>query len=207
MKNPVIMIIIGIFCSSLLFGCSNAGFEEITSTASVDTADSAERYSSVRSINAEQVSALRADMSYKEIMKTLGDTTDFGRMQTRFYYVDNCGVLFLSFADENDVCNLSGEELLNTVINLDYHGKAFDSKTSKYGYVVGDEKFSFFICCENNIIEGYYLQISDRTKIKYADGGKAEESDLYNHNALITWDSIAESYPAQLSCTDIVIFG
>lgn len=206
-KLFIIMIIMSIFCSSLLFGCSGTGFEEITSTAVADTFDTAERYSSVRSISAEQVSSLKSDMTYKEIINTLGDTTDFGRMQTRFYYVDNCGVLILSFEDENDVCTLSGTELLDTVINLDYQGKEFDSTTTKYGYIISNKKSNFFICCENNIIEGYYLGVTESTEITYANGNKAEESDLCDHYALITWDWIAESYPAQLSCTNIVICG
>lgn len=199
------VFMVSTLCAVFFSGCSRAGFGEITSTAVVNTSDAAERYYSVEVVSKEQVSALGTGMTYNAITDALGSTSDFGYLQMRFYYVDNCGVLILSFEDEEDICPLSGEELLDTVVSLDYQGKRFDSENTKYGYIVDCMGNNFFVCCENEFIQGYILGITDSTKIRYADGAKATEDDLAGHYALVTWDWIAEVYPAELSCTNIVI--
>ena len=199
------VLIISALCAVLFSGCSGAGFGQITSEAVVDTTDTAERYYSVLTVSAEQVSSLSSGMTYSEITDALGSTTDFGNLRMRFYYVENCGVLILSFEDEDDVCSLSGAELLDTVVNLDYQGKKFDSENTKYGYIADYMGSNFFVCCENEIIEGYRLGIADSTRIKYADGAKATEDDLAGHYVLVTWDWVIETSPGKLSCTKIVI--
>lgn len=87
-----------------------------------------EIYASIRTYNmltytkkilSEDVLNIEKGMTYKEIIDLLGETKDIGTVDehTLMYVVDGTKLLYLKFSDEDDVCELSGKELLDTLVN------------------------------------------------------------------------------------------
>lgn len=191
--------------------CGETGNDEITSKMNVETTDNADSYDDddllgeVRTVSADKVSSLAAGMTYAEIKESLGNTASFGSQVLSCYYVDGRGILVLSYDDENDACTLSGEELLSTVVSLDYRGEEFDGSDKKYGYVTKIAGTCFLIYNENNRIDGSYLNPYDDAKLTDEKGKAIDEEDIVGHCVLAAYDSALEVYPSTLYCTEIVI--
>ncbi len=153
----------------------------------------------VADITSEQVKAIKANSTYKQIIDALPETGSGGYNRVRVYTVDQKQLLMLTFDNESDVCALSGDELLAKAKSLTYpNGK--QPKDTHFGFVVTDRLF--FQCDERE----FYSLITANAKITFSDGKSATEDDLKAGSALlVSSDYVLDSYPGQIHCTEIVI--
>lgn len=115
LNKKIIMTIISIFVILLLtFGFSikmvmdNSPYNNLISPNN-----------SIRNITSQQLKKINKGMTYKEIITKLGSTKQDGYgIYSASYLVDNKYFLHISFADINDICDKSGAELYEQMINF-----------------------------------------------------------------------------------------
>ena len=153
-------------------------------------------------ITSEQVRSLAPGLTYKKIVEMLGITSNFGYNGVQNYIVDEDKILVLKFASVNDVCHLSGEELLATAVAYKFSGGEVPN-----GAVYGIALSNNFIICPGGLSDCYYLSITDKTEIMFDNGQKATKEDIKEMNGVLAYfDVVAESYPPQANCLKIVIY-
>lgn len=69
-------------------------------------------------ITSAQIKSIKTGTSFKDIVMLLGNSKDVGSgLHVLQYAVDGDKIFYLSFADENEICNKSGDELLKTLVD------------------------------------------------------------------------------------------
>lgn len=72
----------------------------------------------VRHITSEKLIEIEAGSTYEQVIRTLGSTKDIGSgLYVAAYQVDDVYDLLISYADLEDICKKSGEEMLEELSN------------------------------------------------------------------------------------------
>jgi hypothetical protein len=160
---------------------------------------------STKKILSEDVLNIEKGMTYKEIIDLLGETKDIGTVDehTLMYVVDGTKLLYLKFSDEDDVCELSGKELLDTLVNAVQDQK--DKNTFKATVISKGKNHVFLSCPTYELFDSIYLMIDDKTEIVFEDGTKATVDDIEGEVIATFTGGIRESYPPQSNAKKIVI--
>lgn len=157
-------------------------------------------------ITSEQVEALKAGLSYGEIIDALGATKDVGDGEHMLQYlVDGSKLLVLTFVEESDICPYSGKELLSSLKRVETKN---NSELTFDAVVLDVSKGSIFVDCPAyDKFDSANVGVPDTAEIVFADGGKASFEDIAKGaEVVITYDGmIRESYPVQITATKIVI--
>lgn len=155
-------------------------------------------------ITSDQIRAIKAGMTYKEIIEQLGVTKDIGSgLHVLQYAVDGDKILYLSFANENDVCTKSGEELLQTLVK-DSQDNTDDNTFN--ATLVSRSNNSILVSCPNyKHFDTIYVFITENTVIEFADGRKASIDDINGKLRITITGGIRESYPPQGTAAKIII--
>lgn len=114
-NKKIIMTIISIFVILLLtFGFSIKMVMDNTPNNNLISPNN-----SIRNITSQQVKNINKGMTYKEIITKLGSTIQEGYgVICATYLVDNKDLLSICFGNINDICDKSGEELYEQMINF-----------------------------------------------------------------------------------------
>lgn len=159
---------------------------------------------STGNITSEQIKSIKSELTYKEIIKFLGDTKDVGSgLHVLQYSVDGDKILYLSFADENDICTKSGEELLETLEASPQNHK--DKNTFNATLTQRMDNSILVSCPTYDRFDVISLSISKDTIIEFEDGKKATIDDISYEMIVTIDDNIAESYPPQGTALKIII--
>jgi len=161
-------------------------------------------YTYTGKITSDQVRLIKAGMKYSEIVEILGDTKDIGSgVHVLQYVVDDNKILLLSFANINDICMKSGDELLANLKELDING---DSDNTFNCTLIKRTNNSILVNCPAyKHFDTAYVIITNDTEIVFADGGKATINDIKGELIVTTDGTIRESYPPQVTAVKIVI--
>jgi len=155
-------------------------------------------------ITSDQVRAIAAGTTYKAIIAALGATKDIGSgLHVLQYVVDGDRILYLSFADENDVCSKSGEELLASAIDTPQDN--LPKNTFHATLTQRDGNRILVSCPTYKDFDVISLDITTDTIIQFADGTKATVEDVKGNLTITIADQIRESYPPQGTALKIVI--
>lgn len=155
-------------------------------------------------ITSAQLRGIKAGLSYKEIVKSLGVTKDIGKDKHILQYaVDGDKVFYLSFADENDICAQSGENLLKTLEDAKQDNTDENTFNAKFNQRGGN---SILVDCPTyKDFDIIYVAITEDTVIEYANGNKASIDDIEGDLIITITGEIRESYPPQATAVKIVI--
>ncbi len=159
----------------------------------------------ITDIASSKLKIITRGMSYKSIIKLLGDTNDYGVVGLRVYSVDNKKLLVLRFDSLEQICEKSGEELLKTAVPLIMPGEVVKlvehKQNSKYGLLLTD---GLFFCFETQDCFSLWYNkatITDKTGTALNIDSVEPISYLF-----IQYSSMMETYPAILNCTSVVLF-
>lgn len=182
-----------------------ASSSESSNSAELSNTDIPDNYFCVDSkkITSSDVKAIKAGMTYKEIINQLGETANFGQGNIRQYIVDDKLVLPLRFDSLSDVCKKTGEELLKQAIPYKVPERIKDKlNDSVYAIVTADK----FISCINGEPDNCCtIDLSD-AEIKFENGKTATAADIKPMSSvLISYDMVAESYPGSMHCLKVTI--
>ena len=188
-------------CTSVIIGCET--YHSVT-LPKPDTNNNNSYFSSNSTkISSSDVKAIKAGMTYKEIINQLGETANFGQPGMRQYIVDNKLVLSLRFDNLSDVCKKTGKELLQEAVPYKVPESIKDKLNDSVYAIVTDDKF---ISCVNNDLKSCYeINLSD-AEIKFENGKTATAADVKPMSrVLISSDVAADSYPGIMHCTKVTI--
>lgn len=158
-----------------------------------------------KKISSDDVMKITAGMTYKDIIKTLGETKDLGGKENHMliYVVDGNKLLYLSFNKEEDICDKTGEELLNTLVNSIQDNK---DRNSFNGTVFNRSNNTIYVLCPtNDQFDSIYVSITEDTEIVFSNGAKATIEDIEGNVTITITGGIRESYPPQSTAKKIVI--
>ena len=156
-------------------------------------------------VDVTKFNEIKSGMTYEQVFDILCD-------ETNWYLSDNCKTYLLnnnkilSFKYENitDLCNYSGDELLDLAKSYMPPNEIIISgnqpkKDSCFAVVV-DDGFVFSV-------DGGFSELSlKNSNIVFQNGNLANEDDLtINSQIIIYYDEILESYPGTIICSEIVI--
>ena len=157
-------------------------------------------------ITSAQIKAIKAGTSYKDIIKVLGNTKDIGSGRHVLQYaVDGDKIFYLSFGDENDICNQSGDELIKTLVDAKQDSKDDNTFTATLTQRSGN---SILVSCPTyKNFDVISLSVTKDTIIQFENGESATLDDITGSSKLIITISgqIAESYPPQGVAIKIII--
>lgn len=166
-------------------------------------------YSSLTSTNRvtlAQVQELEAGLSYREIIDRLGVTKDMGKDSYILQYlVDGKMLLTLTFSNEDEICPMSGEELLGTLRKVATEN---NSELTFDAVVIQTSENSIFVDCPAyDTFDSASVSITKDTEIVFANGQKATIGDISKGASVIVTYSgeIRLSYPVQITAAKIVI--
>ena len=157
-------------------------------------------------ITSAQIKAIKAGTSYKDIIKVLGNTKDIGSGRHVLQYaVDGDKIFYLSFGDENDICNRSGDELIKTLVDAKQDSK--DENTFTATLTQRSENSILVSCPTFKNFDVISLSITKDTVIQFENGERATLDDITGSSKLVITitGQIAESYPPQGVATKIII--
>lgn len=180
---------------------SNSLSEPVSSNIADDV-----NYDTAR-VTSEQIKAIKAGTSYKDIIASLPNTANYGHNGLRQYIVDDDKLLVLRFDNINDVCDLSGNDLLSSAKSYKYPGEnqpkpSDESLLSAYGIVIDDD---FISCIGNDGSECYSLLTND-AEIVFEDGTAATKDDIsLMRGVVIFFDYTLDSSPPQAHCKKVII--
>lgn len=182
-----------------------ASSSESSNSAELSNTDIPDNYfcAGSKKITSSDVKAIKAGMTYKEIINQLGETANFGRGNIRQYIVDDKLVLPLRFDSLSDVCKKTGEELLKQAISYKVPERIKDKLNDNiYAVVINDK----FISCINGEPDNCCtIDLSD-AEIKFENGKTATAADVKPMSSvLISYDMVAESYPGSMHCLKVTI--
>lgn len=185
----------------------NSNDDTVTSTNANGDDDSVIDYASLvptAHITSDQIAAIRAGTAYKDIIADLGETKDIGSgLHVLQYAVDGDKILYLSFADKDDVCAKSGTELLSELVPASQDGlpentfRATLTQRAGNGILVSCPTYKGF--------DAIWLAITNDTLIRFSDGKSATIDDIQANLTITIGDQIAESYPPQGTALKIII--
>lgn len=178
---------------------------ESSNSAKLSNTDIPDNYfcAGSKKITSSDVKAIKAGMTYKEIINQLGETANFGQGNIRQYIVDDKLVLPLRFDSLSDVCKKTGEELLKQAIPYKVPERIKDKLNDDiYAVVINDK----FISCINGEPDNCCtIDLSD-AEIKFENGKTATAADVKPMSSvLISYDMVAESYPGSMHCLKVTI--
>lgn len=182
-----------------------ASSSESSNSAKLSNTDIPDNYfcAGSKKITSSDVKAIKAGMTYKEIINQLGETANFGQGNIRQYIVDDKLVLPLRFDSLSDVCKKTGEELLKQAIPYKVPERIKDKLNDDiYAVVINDK----FISCINGEPDNCCtIDLSD-AEIKFENGKTATAADVKPMSSvLISYDMVAESYPGSMHCLNVTI--
>lgn len=182
-----------------------ASNSESSNSAELSNTDIPDNYfcAGSKKITSSDVKAIKAGMTYKEIINQLGETANFGQGNIRQYIVDDKLVLPLRFDSLSDVCKKTGEELLKQAIPYKVPERIKDKLNDNiYAVVINDK----FISCINGEPDNCCtIDLSD-AEIKFENGKTATAADVKPMSSvLISYDMVAESYPGSMHCLKVTI--
>lgn len=182
-----------------------ASSSESSNSAELSNTDIPDNYfcAGSKKITSSDVKAIKAGMTYKEIINQLGETANFGQGNIRQYIVDDKLVLPLRFDSLSDVCKKTGEELLKQAIPYKVPERIKDKLNDNiYAVVINDK----FISCINGEPDNCCtIDLSD-AEIKFENGKTATAADVKPMSSvLISYDMVAESYPGNMHCLKVTI--
>lgn len=182
-----------------------ASSSESSNSAKLSNTDIPDNYfcAGSKKITSSDVKAIKAGMTYKEIINQLGETANFGQGNIRQYIVDDKLVLPLRFDSLSDVCKKTGEELLKQAIPYKVPERIKDKLNDNiYAVVINDK----FISCINGEPDNCCtIDLSD-AEIKFENGKTATAADIKPMSSvLISYDMVAESYPGNMHCLKVTI--
>lgn len=182
-----------------------ASSSESSNSAELSNTDIPDNYfcAGSKKITSSDVKAIKAGMTYKEIINQLGETANFGQGNIRQYIVDDKLVLPLRFDSLSDVCKKTGEELLKQAIPYKVPERIKDKLNDDiYAVVINDK----FISCINGEPDNCCtIDLSD-AEIKFENGKTATAADIKPMSSvLISYDMVAESYPGSMHCLKVTI--
>lgn len=159
---------------------------------------------STAKIVSAQIKAIKAGTSYKDIIKALGNTKDVGSGRHVLQYaVDGDKIFYLSFADENDICSESSEELLKTLVDAKQDN--VDENTFNATLTQRSGNNILVSCPTYKNFDVISLTITDDTIIVFENGKKATIDDIKGDLTITITGRIRESYPPQSDATKIVV--
>ena len=182
-----------------------ASSSESSNSAELSNTDIPDNYfcAGSKKITSSDVKAIKAGMTYKEIINQLGETANFGQGNIRQYIVDDKLVLPLRFDSLSDVCKKTGEELFKQAIPYKVPERINDKLNDNiYAVVINDK----FISCINGEPDNCCtIDLSD-AEIKFENGKTATAADIKPMSSvLISYDMVAESYPGSMHCLKVTI--
>lgn len=155
-------------------------------------------------ITSEQIKNIKAGMTYNKIIEYLGPTKDIGSgLHVLLYAVDGDKVLYLSYADENDICNQSGEQLIKTLTDAKQDNT--DENTFNATLVQKNDNMVLVTCPTYDKFDIINLRITQDTVIVFKNGHKATIDDIKDKLTITISDVIAESYPPLGTALKIII--
>jgi hypothetical protein len=155
-------------------------------------------------ITSAQILAIKVGMTFDEIVKSLGPTKDVGSgLHVLQYAVDGDKIFYLSFADENDKCILSGAEYIKTLVDAKQDNE--DPNTFNATLTQRMENMILVSCPTFKNFDVISLAITKDTEIVFADGTKAGIDDVKGEMTITITGEIRESYPPQGTAKKIVI--
>ena len=151
-----------------------------------------------------QIKEIDVSMSYKEIIKILGDTKYIGSgLHVLQYAVDGDRILYLSFADENDICNMSGDKILETLVDAKQDNE--DENTFNSTLIQRNDNNILVSSLTFDKFDVIDITINDETQIIFEDSREATIDDVSGDMIITITGEIKESYPPQSVATKIVI--
>ncbi len=154
-------------------------------------------------ISSSDVKAIKAGMTYEQIINQLGETANFGRPKMRQYIVDDKSVLSLRFNDLSDVCKKTGDELLQEAVEYKVPESIKNELNGSIFAIVVDDRF--ISCVNDDPNNCYSIDLSD-ADIKFANGESATAADVKPMSSVIISSDVAtDSYPGTMHCTSIII--
>lgn len=182
------------------------GIEEIPQDAKA-IYESIVEYNSLVSttkITTAQILAIKAGMTFGEIIKSLGPTKDVGSgLHVLQYAVDGDKIFYLSFADENTKTTLSGAEYVKTLVDAKQDNE--DPNTFNATLTQRSGNMILVSCPTFKNFDIISLTITKDTEIVFADGKKASIDDVKGEMTITITGEIRESYPPQGTAKKIVI--
>jgi hypothetical protein len=155
-------------------------------------------------ITTAQILAIKAGMTFGEIVKSLGPTKDVGSgLHVLQYAVDGDKIFYLSFADENDKSTQSGAEYIKTLVDAKQDNE--DPNTFNATLTQRMENMILVSCPTFKNFDVISLAITKDTEIVFADGTKAGIDDVKGEMTITITGEIRESYPPQGTAKKIVI--
>lgn len=154
-------------------------------------------------VTSEQIAAILAGTVYKDIIKVLGETKDIGSGQHVLQYaVDGDKILYLSFADEADVCAKSGTELLEDLVDAPQDGLPENTFRATLTQRDGNR---ILVSCPTYTFDTISLAITDGTVIQFSDGSSATIDDVQGNLTITIGGQISPMYPPQGTALKIII--
>ncbi|MHB1484251.1 MAG: hypothetical protein ACYCYI_06260 [Saccharofermentanales bacterium] len=159
---------------------------------------------STTKITTAQILAIKAGMTFSEIIKSLGPTKDIGSgLHVLQYAVDGDKIFYLSFPDENTKCTLSGEEYVKTLVDAKQDND--DPNTFNATLTQRVDNMILVSCPTFKNFDVISLTITKDTEIVFADGTKAGVDDIKGDMTITITGEIRESYPPQGTAKKIVL--
>lgn len=155
-------------------------------------------------ITSTQIKSIKAGTSFKDIVKLLGNTKDVGSgLHVLQYAVDGDKIFYLSFADDNEFCDKSGDELLKTLVDAKQDNP--DENTFNATLVQRMDNNILVSCPTFKNFDVISLTITKETEIVFTTGEKATIDDIKYDLTITITGTIRESYPPQGDAVKIVI--
>lgn len=159
---------------------------------------------STAKITTTQILAIKAGMTFGEIIKSLGSTKDIGSgLHVLQYAVDGDKIFYLSFPDESTKCTLSGAEYVKTLVDAKQDND--DPNTFNATLTQRVENMILVSCPTYKNFDVISLSITKDTEIVFADGTKAGIDDVKGDMTVTITGEIRESYPPQGTAKKIVL--
>ncbi|MEG0772817.1 hypothetical protein [Clostridium sp.] len=155
-------------------------------------------------VTSSEVKSITPGITYKEIIQLLGPTKDIGSgLHVLQYVVDDNKLLYINFADENDICEKSGDDFLKNLIPVDNKG---DSSTTFNCTLIQRSENSLLVSCPTyTAFDTANVTVTEKTIIVFENGEKATLNDVKSDFIITFNGTVAESYPVQITATKIVI--
>ena len=153
-------------------------------------------------ISSQSIMQIRAGMTYSDIFKLIGVGANYCDFGMSVYRVDNQKVLVLQFEDKEDICIVSGRELLSKCYQYPVQEPELEAR-QLYGIVI-KEGFAFFpYAALGN--EGCYINIKN-AEIVDKKGNPRNSSEIkISDKIIVDYRVILSSSPSKIQCTKVQI--
>lgn len=165
-------------------------------------------------ISSGLVKSIPKGSTYREILNKLGKTADYHLTNLAIYNIDGSKLLVLRFDNSDDICPLSGGQLLDSAIPVE---KQFDGPNTKFCIISRIHSYPgvklLEVCSPtygNNPSNPLYyasLKVDGKTQIVFRNGKPATADDIVPADGLaITYQSPARQVdPPMMIAAKIVL--